>query len=275
MNKLRLFIYAFLILSFSISSALSIAGISIEPDTIEKMGRQMERIKDVIVVTNNQGNSVDIKVTLSNWLKQDLDSKEWLKVEPTEFSLNPGESKNVNYTVDVFPGITGELMCMIFFTVSNKGEEKNSVGMQIGIPFYIAISDTVNYKVEIEGCKLQLEDRYLRGDILISNMSNAHMRPKIKAELEGLDKSLYPVAYVKYGVPVRAGEKKYFSFSKEIKGNVPEQCGVTVIVNYGIGGKHDLELKRTFENVKVYKDTLVEETTQETKIGEEMPGGVI
>lgn len=265
MTKYRVPLYVFFIIFFSLISSFCLAGISIDPETIEKVGKQGEQIKDFITITNNQEKPVDVKVTLSDWLKQKIDPGKWLKVEPVEISLNPGESKKVAYTVDVLSGIKGELMSMVFFTISDKGKERTTVGMQIGIPLYVAVENTVDYKIEIESCKLQLEDKYLKGDILISNMSNVHIRPKVEALLDGLDKSIYPVAYTSYGTSIRAGQRKYFSFLKEVKGYVPKHCKVTVIVNYGIGGRHDCELERTFDIVNINREDIEGETAQDVE----------
>lgn len=255
----RLGQFLVLVVFFSFVSSLALAGVSIDPGIVEMSGKPGVEINGVLIFKNGQKGTVAVGISMANWLKQEIRPEEWLKIEPGYFSVDAQKSKEVKYTVNIPQEVKGELMAMVFFTITNK--EKGGIGMQIGIPFYIAVEGAVDLAPVIDNCYLKVEDGNLNGYVFITNQSNVHIRPRIKAILENKEEKFYRTAHVYYGAPIRANERKDFSFSVKDIQNIPKQCKVTVIMNYGIAGQHDSEIKKEFELNVFSKDSSKEDDT--------------
>lgn len=259
MRKIPVFAVTIAALLF-LSVNACFAGIVVAPDKIETTAKQKETIKGIMVVENRQETSASIKVYSSNWFKQKMEPETWLTIEPNEFVLKAGEQKRLKYTVLVPENVTGELMGMVFV---NATPEKGPIGLEMSVPFYVAIEGTTDFKVDILRCYLSAKDDVLDGIVSVQNNGNVHVRPDVKVLMTNdQDRTFYYTGYVQYGRSVRPGDYKSFPFTiKDVK-NIPKKCNAKVVVSYGWG--------RNFENKeeKSFEVEIMEKQSQNTPIAQ-------
>lgn len=158
------------------------AEVSVDPSVVEVVVRKGEIRKGVFRVVNTDSKPKGVVVQPERWRDFTTDFNEWLKLDIKEFTVNTRESRTINYEIKVPEDASGELMCMVFFTAEEKGEEASNIGMRFGIPIYVIVQDTGELKAKIKGIKVSYfkEEHLLKGEILINNRSNVHIRPDIE-----------------------------------------------------------------------------------------------
>jgi len=186
-----LFIGLFL---FSDLAAQIYFGVS--PIRVELKAKPGSQVTDVFYVRNNSARPIRLKVYAENWfMKEDgtpafignrevsFSCREWIKVNPSDFRLQPGEMKTVRFTVSV-PEATeaGGYHAAVSFESVPEAPEAGARG-QVAITGKIAAAVYVVLgKVQPEG---SLEDLVLeeRGDsqlikLRVGNSGRTHFRLK-------------------------------------------------------------------------------------------------
>jgi P pilus assembly chaperone PapD len=107
-------------------------SISVSPIRVEHLVKQGEKGTDMILVTNDGEASTRLKVSIEDWtLTKDgnpvfmkvggnlYSCAEWIRINPVDFRLAPGQTREVRYTLTVPQGIEdgGYRAAIIFETV--------------------------------------------------------------------------------------------------------------------------------------------------------------
>ena len=142
-QKLQTILISILVLipTFTFSAEVSI---SVSPIRVEHLVKQGEKGTDMISVTNDGTAPTRLRVSIEDWtLTKDgnpmfmkaesnrYSCSEWIRINPVDFRLAPGETKEVRYTIAVPQGVEdgGYRAAIIFETVPDvtPGEKMKRV----------------------------------------------------------------------------------------------------------------------------------------------------
>lgn len=138
-----LWVSAFLVLIPILAFCAEIS-LSVSPIRVEHLVKQGEKGTDVILVTNDGTGPTRMKVSIEDWtLTKDgnpmftkvennpYSCAEWIRINPVDFRLGPGQTREVRYTITVPQGIEdgGYRAAIIFETIPDvtPGEKMKRV----------------------------------------------------------------------------------------------------------------------------------------------------
>lgn len=170
-----------------------------------------------IIVTNNESRSLEIKLRIEDWLKAVEGNPKgasgefkWLKISPLQFELKEDMSQRVSLKIEVPRGAKGEFNAMIFIEGKPKEVAKGpiSINTSIGIPVYVAVNGTQEFKAGVEDLQVMASDP-LKLTVKIKNSGNVHIRPEGTIEIRnadlrgsGADKRGFVVPLNEYNYPI-------------------------------------------------------------------------
>lgn len=134
---------------------------------------------------------------------------QWLKVYPSSFTLNPGESKTANYQVTVPQSAKGEMVAMVSFhpDIGNM----NGVSLLISSALYVIVAGTDKYDWNVSKTKIfkNIQGK-LQAEAFIRNKGNVHVRPVGMTQVVTRNKKKEVVVELKYreGRPAYPGDEK-------------------------------------------------------------------
>ena len=150
--------------------------------------------KEISVKNGDAYNEVAVMVYSKDWYLNEegtiqyddagtLDGScsEWIKVNPAEFVLGPGEVKEIRVTFDIPPESAGGFWSVIFF--EGKPPETDEwtplvkLAGRVGITAYLELAGTTFKEAEIKGMKID-KDGVL--NLELENKCNIWLRPQIK-----------------------------------------------------------------------------------------------
>jgi len=188
----------YLIISFlfpCITMAAEVS-ISVSPIRVEHLVKQGEKGTDMISVTNDGSVQTRLRVSLEDWtLTRDgnptfmkvennpYSCVQWIRINPVDFRIGPGQTKEVRYTIAVPPGIEegGYRAAIIFETIPDitPGEKMKRVFLKgrivtilyevVGKPIPEGHANTLKAEQKKEGI-----DFYL----VLQNTGKVHYRTK-------------------------------------------------------------------------------------------------
>ncbi|MHB9154844.1 MAG: fimbrial biogenesis chaperone [Endomicrobiales bacterium] len=136
--------------------------------------------KGTYTVTNNYDVPAEVKAQFRDWFTLPENKKfninDWLKAYPESFSLQPGESKTVNYEVRVPRKAKGELVAMVSF--SPETGESQGVKLLVSSALFVIVSGTEKYKWDVPEVKVT-KNRFGKFvvEAFVKNTGNIHVRP--------------------------------------------------------------------------------------------------
>jgi hypothetical protein len=146
----------------------------------------------VYTVTNEGEEAVQVKVEIEDWLKlktgeEGLPLEEWLSVSPIEFTLEPGEVKQVTYDIHPPSDYTRELIAMVFFSTTQRYENAFNITGRIGVSIYAVNEGAINLSCTIESLNIIRRERYnsegelasapIAFQVTFVNTGDVHVRP--------------------------------------------------------------------------------------------------
>ena len=171
-------------------------SISVSPIRVEHLVRQGEKGTDMISVTNDGTAPTRLKVSLEDWtLTQDgnpmfmkvgnnpYSCVEWIRVNPVDFRIGPGQTREVRYTVSVPQGVEdgGYRAAIIFETVPNvtPGEKIKRVFLKgrIAAILYEVVGKPVP-QGHAKGLKTELKKEGIHFILSLQNTGKVHYRTK-------------------------------------------------------------------------------------------------
>ena len=182
-----------LIPAFTFSAEVSI---SVSPIRVEHLVKQGEKGTDMISVTNDGTAPTRLKVSIEDWtLTKDgnpmfmkaenskYSCAEWIRVNPVDFRLAPGQTREVRYTVAVPQGVEdgGYRVAIIFETVPDV-----TPGEQIKRVFLKGRIVTILYELvgkptpegHSNGMRAELKKEGVDFIVALQNTGKVHYRTK-------------------------------------------------------------------------------------------------
>jgi len=175
---------------FSVSAT---AGIRVEPSRYIIFTESGARITESIDVTNNSNETVDLVANFYDWdMDQDynlethelgtLDSSldGYFRFNPRDFTLSPGETQTVRFTIDIPEDFESKERRGIIFVEHTEdhahGETGTELVRQIGTTVY-AIPEDLGYTMNIlEEHIIKNEEGQIFGAFLTENTGDRHFR---------------------------------------------------------------------------------------------------
>jgi hypothetical protein len=178
--------------------ALLPASLSVSPSLYELKVPRGKSYTDAIRVTNVGKASIHVNVYLSDFLlnsegkidffdagthKHSLAN--YMRLNPTSFTLGPQEEKWVRFTLTIPADLKGEYQVIIFFhtqasRIRSPEGKQVLVAARIGTTVYAGVKPTIKYSSEILDLFLRkdLQDSYFHYALIYHNNGNIHVRPK-------------------------------------------------------------------------------------------------
>jgi len=171
-------------------------SISVSPIRVEHLTKQGERGTDMFSVTNDGTAPTRLKVSIEDWNltkdgtpvfmraeKSAYSCAEWIRVNPVDFRINPGQTREVRYTINVPAGIEsgGYRAAIVFETVpdAEPGEKARRVLLRGRIA---AILYEVVGKTPVDGyatgLKAEVKQEEIDFTLSLKNTGKVHYRTK-------------------------------------------------------------------------------------------------
>lgn len=193
-----------------ISSGLANA-FTVSPGVIEIILPAGDSYVGSFKVSNPDDKPVKIMISAEDWSsdqdgrtlkREELPYLSWLRFMPQEAELEPGESREIQYAVNMPPGAKGEYSAMIYFGYAPDPSKKGvSITSRIGNALYVQVSGTQVVLGKISDIAILGSDP-LKIDIIIENMGNIHIRPKGNIKVTGEARLLLDIPFNDPGFPV-------------------------------------------------------------------------
>jgi P pilus assembly chaperone PapD len=171
-------------------------SISVSPIRVEHLVKQGEKGTDMILVTNDGTAPTRLRVSIEDWsLTKDgnptfmkvennpYSCAEWIRINPVDFRLGPGQTREVRYTIAVPQGIEdgGYRAAIIFETVPDvtPGEKVKRVFLKgrIVTILYEVVGKPVP-EGHSNGLKAQLKKEGVDFILALQNTGKVHFRTK-------------------------------------------------------------------------------------------------
>ena len=122
--------------------SLSFAGLSVNPSVINVKGVPGSSYSNAYSLTSTYENPVTVvlEVSKGNCFSEnkDIDVKDWLKFEKTEFNLQPGETVKVPYEVLINDKMKGSLCGRVSFSA----QQSSMINLSISVPIYVIVEQS-------------------------------------------------------------------------------------------------------------------------------------
>lgn len=195
---LLLFVISVLFLTITVSfirAQFDLGGQSLEisPPTQEMSADPGQTITLKAKIRNRTTATVPIKVRLEDFIAQGEEGSvalssnsqwpitSWAILSPTEFSLKPGESNEVQAVIKIpSSGVAGGRYGSFVFRVVGSGEKgAASLSQEIGSLFLIRINGPVTEKITIDSFKAPVFSEFgpVTFSINYANSGNIHLKP--------------------------------------------------------------------------------------------------
>lgn len=197
MNKKNfLMIFGFLVLLMYACPLTASAGIRIDKPKVKMSVAPGDYESGTIRVENRDGQPVIIRIYLEDWVSSGddktggdkifmpkgttpLSCSNWISFSPADFSLSPGEGKDVQYTVALPKEAKGGYYSVMFFESESGSLEKTDesgenirvkILNRLGALFYVEAKGTINKTGEYQNINVS----YKLNDLIVSgNFVNA------------------------------------------------------------------------------------------------------
>lgn len=238
-----------LLFLFFITNTIS-AKITIYPPYYEAWVNKNTITKGHYLLKNlSKDNSVKIKVGTSTRMpgfSSQYPVDDWLKLEDTEFVLEPMQSKNVSFLIKVPENAIGELRAMVCFNIKEK---EMMTRQRLSVGLYALINKGAEIDGEIEKIKMFPITQNPNGtnsmsfEITIKNKGNIHLRPYGKLIIENENNKKIGEINFKEGWPVFAKRK----FNYMGKWTNPDLSSQKLIIRANFRSRHlNKKLQKTF-----------------------------
>ena len=172
--KKSIFIIVFLLLICT----NAFAGLSITPARSEVVIEQNGTYDSFYTIKNGFDKTVRVEISVKNW-NNSLENRNvpvtnWLIIPYNYVVLEPGESRQINYTVKS-GNLKGSLSGMVSFTVRSPDHE--GINLMTSVPVYMTVDGTQNISYDIESIGLKKNnDDNITINYAVKNSGNVHLR---------------------------------------------------------------------------------------------------
>ncbi len=186
-----------LLIFFSLATPSYAVKFNVDPPKLNLTIKEGEKKRDYITITNlDQKESIYVKSYIRDIIYLPDSSNdfpppnstpwscaEWIRLNPSEFSLAPGSDQIVKIEVKVPAGATGGYYGIVFFEV--QGGEKPpttgvTVNVRIGTILLVTVKGTATYNAKITKfvARLDAKTKGVLVNCFIQNDSNVLIRPE-------------------------------------------------------------------------------------------------
>ena len=171
-------------------------SISVSPIRVEHLVKQSEKGTDTISVTNDGTAPARLKVSIEDWAltregnpmfmkvgKNPYSCADWIRINPVDFRINPGQTREVRYTVAVPERVeeAGYRVAIIFETVPDvtPGEKAKRVYLKgrIATIVYEVVGKPVP-QGHANSLKADLKKEGMDCILVLQNTGKVHFRTK-------------------------------------------------------------------------------------------------
>ncbi len=162
---------------------------------------------------------------------------EWMTINPGEFTLGPGEMKEIRITLDIPPESKGGYWSVVFFEGKPPEEEEWTPLVQlagrVGITTYLEVAGTAFKEAEIKGMEMKKDGTL---NLEVENKCNMWLRPSVKYWVKRGEEEVYRDS-VSGSVILPGKGREYTIELKDIK----IQTGDEIVASVDYGGDKILE----------------------------------
>lgn len=167
------------------------AGLVVEPTVIEQRLLAGETVSGTYKVSNVSDVTLKVVVEPENWLARlfgvvdDLEVKDWIKVEPSEFQLEPGMYTEVTYTMTAPNNFEDERVAQVFFEFSQT-DKKEIFVTRLGVIAYMTPIEHAQIDAELGEAVFvyPVLDGKAALSYELTNTGNVHVRPDAVATIK-------------------------------------------------------------------------------------------
>jgi hypothetical protein len=174
----------------------------------------------------------------------DASCSKWIKVNPAEFILDPGEEQEVRVTFDIPSESAGGYWSVIFFEGKPPETEEEwtpliKLAGRVGITAYLELAGTTFKEAEIKGMKMD-KDGVL--NLELENKCNMWLRPSVKYWVMRGEEELYRDSVA--GSVILSGAVREYKIKFE---NIKIKSGDEITARVDYGGDKILEGVKAIE----------------------------
>jgi hypothetical protein len=162
---------------------------------------------------------------------------EWMTINPAEFTLGPGEMKEIRVTFDVPSESAGGYWSVVFFEGRPPEEEEWTPLVQlagrVGITTYLEVAGTSFKEAEIKAMDIK-DDGVL--NLEVENKCNMWLRPSVKYRIIRGEEEVYKDSVS--GSVILPGKGREYTI--ELK-NIEMKAGDEIVASVDYGGDKILE----------------------------------
>lgn len=263
----------FVLLLMLLLTAGSAFALSVQPDRIEARLEPGQKAVGVHRVMNNSTTPVIVKVSAIDWRKSlfeqqhNVDVSDWLTLPATEFSLEKGQYKDVNFYVLLPADFIGEKVAQMFFEAIPQGEGAQAIRSKLGVIVYAIAKGTERVSAQmtyahvtyIPSVKTKTGEMPLYNLLYkIYNKGNVHIRPYgTIAIYKNWRKEPEDTVRIEPNMGVYPGQTKEYYFQRKAKKLAPGKYYAVFTMNIGdlyeqkkvIKKKFRFEVKASTEQV--------------------------
>lgn len=196
------------------------AALSVSPTRVVIQGKPGQKLAGEFDVTNTGKEVIAIAVEPEDWAGGAAGGRgavAWLKIQPEQLGLKPGQSRKVKYTLRVPKDASGEMRAQIFFTTALE-EGGEGMRSRLGAILYVVIKGTPRVQAALGAIKVHYTastagiakpDR-LDVALRIHNQSNVHLIPEGKMVFKDADDQVVARVLLPPGWGLLPGEESLY-----------------------------------------------------------------
>lgn len=193
----------------ALAIALPAAALQIQPTYQVFEAKAGSTFQGRLTLTNNEPETLVLTPSVKEWFKLNVNEKthveDWLRIDDDPITLEPGQSREFRFKIQVPKKASGELAGGLSFT--NKAD---LISMQLTVVMYVGVSGTEKVEHRVDAVAVRVSSNTNVG-VLISNLGNVHLRPTGWVYLDDEDGKRVLNAQIVPGSPIFPGTQRAIS----------------------------------------------------------------
>jgi hypothetical protein len=213
----------FLLLSLFALGSARVHAIHVQPASTEVVMSTGtgEVTEGQVEVTNDLQDRMLVTAFCKNWFLQepykDLPVDAWLKIGKSSFTLEPGQTETVPFTVRMPQSSTppaGVFVGMLSFQPEMEGKGQ-SVSLTMSVSVYLTVRGTQKYEGVLKDFGLRRSGSQFQGALVVENKGNMHLSPTGRVEFFNRKGRMV------FSIPFERGRPAYPGRTRSYGGQIP------------------------------------------------------